>query len=57
MLELVLYKLPTEGPQSRLDADMRAKWANAVLLGYHRSSNSYIVCHSGGYYPIPREEA
>ena len=48
IFERVLYKLPMKGPQSRPDGNMGTKWADAVFLGYHRSSNSYIVCNSEG---------
>ena len=37
-----------KGPQAAPDGNMGAKWADAVFLGYHRSSNSYIVHHSTG---------
>ena len=46
--ENVLYKLPMKGPQAAPDGNMGAKWADAVFLGYHRNSNSYIVHHSTG---------
>ena len=44
--ESVLYKLPSKGPQSA--ANMSARWADAVFLGYSRSSNTYRLCTAEG---------
>ena len=44
--EQILYKLPTKGPNSA--ANMAARWADAVILGYSRTSNTYILCTSEG---------
>ena len=46
--ERILYKLPVKGPSSQPDGNMGTRWADAVFLGYHRSSNSYIVGHDNG---------
>ena len=46
--ECVLYKFPMKGPKSAPDGNMGAKWGDAVFLGYHRNSNSYIVHHATG---------
>ena len=42
--EKVLFKLPTKGPHA--PANMSARWADAVLLGYSPSSNTYILSDS-----------
>ena len=46
--EKVLYKYPMKGPHSQPEGNMGAKWGDGVFIGYHRSSNSYIVSHAKG---------
>ena len=41
--EVVLYKLPTKGPLSAPDGNMGTRWRSGVFLGYHRSSNVYLI--------------
>ena len=42
----MLYKLPSKGPQGA--ANMSARWADAVFLGYSRTSNTYKLCTAHG---------
>ena len=46
--ELVLYKLPAKGPMHDPDGNMGARWAEAVFLGYSRSSNTFVVHTADG---------
>ena len=46
--EKVLFKLPSKGPHADPDGNMGTKWSDGVFLGYHRSSNSYLVCSDKG---------
>ncbi len=46
--EVVLYKLPVKGPHAQPDGNMGAGWAEAVFLGYQRSSNCYTVATERG---------
>ncbi len=41
--EVVLYKLPTKGPQHNPDGNMGTRWREGVFLGYSRSSCTYIL--------------
>ncbi len=41
--EMVLYKLPSKGPQSKPDGNMGTRMLEGVFLGYNRSSNTYII--------------
>ena len=45
--ELVMYKLPGKGPRHQPNGNMGAQWKEAVFVGYHRSSNSYILIDDG----------
>ena len=46
--EAVLYKLPGKGPGHDPDGNMGARWDEGIFLGYHRSSNVYIVATPRG---------
>ncbi len=46
--EVVFYKLPVKGPAHDPDGNMGTRWVEAVFLGYHRSSNTYIVGNADG---------
>ena len=46
--EVVLYKLPTKGPQSEPDGNMGAKWKEGIFVGYHRASNVYQILTQDG---------
>ena len=46
--ENVLYKLPTKGPKHNPDGNMGTRWLEANFMGYHRSSNTYIVATPTG---------
>ncbi len=41
--ETVLYKLPAKGPHSAPDGNMGTRWLEGCFLGFHRSSNTYII--------------
>ncbi len=41
--EVVLYKLPTKGPQHNPDGNMGTRWREGVFPGYSRSSNTYTL--------------
>jgi hypothetical protein len=43
-----MYKLPVKGPMHDPDGNIGTKWLEAVFLGYHRSSNSYVVGAQAG---------
>ena len=46
--ELVLYKLPSKGPKSNPDGNMGTRWLEGNFIGYHRSSNTYLVATTTG---------
>ena len=46
--EAVLYNLPGKGPGHDPDGNMGARWDEGIFLGYHRSSNVYIVATPRG---------
>ena len=46
--EMVMYKLPSKGPNSQPDGNMGAKWKEGVFLGYSKGSNTYIVGTESG---------
>jgi len=44
--EKILYKLPVKGPQA--PANMAAKWADGVFIGYARHTNTYVMATREG---------
>ena len=46
--ETVLYKLPGKGPLHQPDGNMGTQWLEAIFLGFHRSSNTYILGTENG---------
>ncbi len=46
--EVVLYKLPTKGPQHNPDGNMGTRWREGVFLGYSRSSHTYTLATPDG---------
>ena len=46
--EKIFFKYPGKGPGHDPDGNMGARWSEAVFLGYHRSSNTYIVGNADG---------
>ena len=41
--EVVLYRLPTKGPQHNPDGNMGTQWREGIFLGYDRGNHTYIV--------------
>ena len=46
--ETVLFKHPTEGPQSQPDGNMGATQAEDTFVGYNRNANTFIIMADDG---------
>ncbi len=46
--EQVFWRLPSKGPQHDEQGNMSARMLRGVFLGYHRTSNSYLVMNEDG---------
>ncbi len=46
--ERIFCKLPGKGPEHDPDGNMGRRWFEAIFLGYHKSSNTYIAGNADG---------
>ena len=46
--EVVMYKLPTKGPQHDPHGNVGERWLPGLFVGYKKDSNSYIMATATG---------